>query len=731
MKIGIQLPVVNTFSGAVWGDEVMAVGLARALNDLDGVTFAEVYDVVSIHDNLDVILHFYPFPFLRHIQGPRHYWWYQAAVHPSWLEDPRWSEYLALYDGIFVASPGLRDHLGVWGVPREKTSLMPMSCDLHAYRRLPPDARYSHDVVFCGNGGIRHADEVQRYLLPVRDLGLKIYGSMWENHPELQDCLLGSMPPRDVPALYSSAKIILSAHTMWHSGNGVPTSRLWEALACGAIVVSDRMPLAEQIFGDAIVWTDGYDDLREKVTRLLARDSERDAVRGRGRKIIEERAGFQVYAPKLLEIFRTGSMTEIFSVEKGEGTAMSTAGSYTGSGTPRDGGFPGDWIRQGEAAFEAGNTAEALRCFERALELDPFHAKAHSNLGVIYWQQGQIEKALNTLTRALELDPDDQDVILNSSMVFEIMGRVDDARDILGAYLQRNPWDDEVRRKLDTLGSRPQTQPPPQPGTACEENVFSPADFLNDQGEAQFENGRVDRARACFEMAIEADPDHAGAHCNLGVVFWQEGNLEKALEHLYRALELNPEDPDVLVNSARALAVAGENEASTQLYKAYLQRYPQDDAAWKDYEELLKGIGASTWNPKGLDPEVADVYLRMSAQLQQAGDLAGASDAIDRALHIDPDRAEAYYLLGCTHRDRDDCPAALALFMQGLEKDDSHKRLALAAGELLVAEGRKDEAEAIYDAFLSRSSDEEVRSALKKLKKRTEKIRRETKPAGE
>lgn len=731
MKIGIQLPVVNTFDGAVWGDEVMAVGLANALSELDGVTFAEVYDPVGIHDNLDVVLHLYPFTILRHVQGPRHYWWYQAPVQADWPAHPRWRDYLNLYDGIFVAAPALKRHLLGWGVPPEKISLMPMSCDLKTYRRRPPDPRFAHDVVFCGNGGIRHPKHVRQYLLPLRDLGLKIYGANWEEHPEIQDCLMGPIPPRDVPTLYSSAKIVLSTHALWHTVSGIPTSRFWEALACEAVVVSDRVRFAEQIFGNTVVWTEGFNDVREKVAYLLAHDDEREALRGRGRKIVEGRMTFQAYAPKLFEIFRTGSMREIFA-EKGDDTTMSRTETGGGPGIAPGCGFPGDWIQKGEDAFAAGNTTEAIECFENALQLDPLHAKTHSNLGVIHWHNGEVEKALRSLTRALELDPDDQDVIMNCCMIFEVMGKTEDARDILNAYLQKNPWDDEVRQKLESLESAPQ-QPcqAPLPADARAEMPFSPAEFLNQQGEEQFKCGRTDRARVCFEMAVEADPELASAHSNLGVIFWQEGDLDRALESLYRALDLNPDDPDIILNSAKVLAAAGETRTAADLFKVYLQRFPQDDDAWKDYEELSKKMNAPAWDPKGLPPEVADVYLRMSAQLRDAGDLAGASDAIDRALRIDSDRAEAYYLLGCSHRDRDECSEALNLFRQGLQKDSTHRELVLAAGELLEKEGNGEEAQALYDAFLSASSDEEVRSALKKLKKRAEKPKRETKAAAQ
>jgi GT2 family glycosyltransferase/glycosyltransferase involved in cell wall biosynthesis len=318
LRIGLQLPNINTHEGAVDGDEVMALGMANILSGLKEVEFAEVYDPVTIHDNLDVILNFYPFPLLRFVPGPRQYWWYQARVPEDWAANPEWRQLLCLYEGIFVASPELKKHLLSWGVPAEKISLLPMSCDRGTYYPRPEAAELDHEVVFCGNGGIRAPEEVQRYLTPLKDLGLAIFGSHWERFPQLRHCLKGPIPPVKVPELYSNAKIIISTHTAWHRGNDIPTSRLWEAMGCDGVVVSDRLPFAEKLFGDAVVWTDGYEDIREKVAYLLAHPEERARLKGKGRELIDRRLGFKHYMPRLVNIFRSRRMEDVLEIEPAE-----------------------------------------------------------------------------------------------------------------------------------------------------------------------------------------------------------------------------------------------------------------------------------------------------------------------------------------------------------------------------------------------------------------------------
>lgn len=141
------------------------------------------------------------------------------------------------------------------------------------------------------------------------------------------------------------------------------------------------------------------------------------------------------------------------------------------------------------------------------------------------------------------------------------------------------PPDEHVHGKQDV----PEKVPRP-------EYSFDVADFLNTQGELQFEGGRRDHARVCFELAIENNPNHPKAHNNLGVLFLQQGEVVKALESLHRALELDAKDSDILYNSSKALMAAGEVDMAADLLKFYLQRNPQDEAAWEEYAQLNRHL---------------------------------------------------------------------------------------------------------------------------------------------
>ena len=298
LRIGLQLTVMNTYSGAVWGDEVMAVGLADALRAQPEVDQAEVYDVATVHDNLDLVISFYAYPETRLVTGVRQVWWYQAPR----LNDQYGPVTAAVpsYEAILCAGPKLL--LDVREAGAQRTLFVPMSANPALYHPTAPRDEYRHPIVFVANHNRTRA-EVERFIFPLLPLGLKIYGSGWEREPELanSDVLCGKIHPHEVPALYSSAKLVLSCHSPWHRDHDVPTSRLWEAPCCGAALLSDPLPTAEKLFGDAIAFSRGGDELADLAAALLADDQRRTAQAAAATARVRAGLTFHHHARRILD----------------------------------------------------------------------------------------------------------------------------------------------------------------------------------------------------------------------------------------------------------------------------------------------------------------------------------------------------------------------------------------------------------------------------------------------
>ncbi len=445
LRIGLQIPKAGTFTGQVWGDEILAEGLADALSRLDIVEQAVVYSPVTIHSNLDLVIAFYPYPETLFVPEAANFWWLQAGLlHTESME--KIDAAVALYEDFFAAGTGTAKWLRQYG--REAT-LMLMGADLAIYRPHTPLPKYQHNVVFIGNNYGR--DEIlERYLLPLVPFGLRIYGSGWEKVPELAEAFLGSVHPREVPKIYSSAKVVLSVHKEWHAKMDIPTTRLWEATACGAALISDPIPLGRRVFGDAVLWSEGGADLVEKVRYLLDNDAARAALKAKARLHALRTGGFQSQAALLLS--RYGRVADPETRRRERLTRLCSSG---------------------EKLANQGNTTAARACYETALQLDPTSSEASNGLGAVLWSEGKRENALTLFRQAVESDPRNTDALYNLVVAAHEVGALDLLEKVLRNIVARDP-------------ARP--------------------DVLPILADVEIRRGRVKEAESLLERAIRLDP---------------------------------------------------------------------------------------------------------------------------------------------------------------------------------------------------------------------------------
>ena len=78
----------------------------------------------------------------------------------------------------------------------------------------------------------------------------------------------------------------------------------------------------------------------------------------------------------------------------------------------------GAYIMRGVADYELGNHEEAIKDFDKAIELEPDDAFAYNNRGTAKGKLGRYEEAIKDYDKALKLDPNFTGAIQNKSLTF-------------------------------------------------------------------------------------------------------------------------------------------------------------------------------------------------------------------------------------------------------------------------------------------------------------------------
>ncbi len=223
---------------------------------------------------------------------------------------------LAAYDGVLAFGATLAAIYRAWGWG-ERVHVWHEAADTVLFR--PPDDPVERQgVVWIGNWGDgERTAELEDFLLaPTRDCGLTldIYGVRYP--PEALDLLArygvhyrGWLANAKAPSVF--ARHLLTVHVPRRPYAsmlpGIPTIRVFEALACGIPLVSAPWSDSEGLFTpgeDFLVAADGA-AMRRQLRRLAAEPALRTALADRGRQTILARHTCDHRAGELLAIAET------------------------------------------------------------------------------------------------------------------------------------------------------------------------------------------------------------------------------------------------------------------------------------------------------------------------------------------------------------------------------------------------------------------------------------------
>ena len=197
----------------------------------------------------------------------------------------------------------------------------------------------------------------------------------------------------------------------------------------------------------------------------------------------------------------------------------------------------------------------------------------------------------------------------------------------------------------------------------------SPTDFdiLHRLGVIAYQTGRHERAVELIGRAIGLEGHSAAAHLSLGAALMALGRCSEALASYEAVLALEPQQASALSSSAAALRALGRSEEALARASAALaqqptaQAYFQQGAALRDMGRCSDAL-TSFDRAIALEPRYAEAHASRGMALQQLQRNAEALASFDRALELRPAAAELHNNRGNVLRRLQRLPEALACF---------------------------------------------------------------------
>ena len=264
-----------------------------------------------------------------------------------------------------------------------------------------------------------------------------------------------------------------------------------------------------------------------------------------------------------------------------------------------------DLLNLAGACEEQGYWKDAKKWYLDILNRTDIHksqfeeAKALSNLGNLYSEEGQQNEALKLIEAGIKLDPKLALAHTNRGNVLYRLGRFEEA---VKAHEQALHLQPELKGAAYNLG-------------------LAKAALGDEEGAAK-----------CYEKALQLNPDFAEAHSMLGNVLVKRGKLKEGLSHLRTAVRNDPKYVDGRINLGIGLGAQVKSPEDKQKIEAAADQF-EEAIRLAEEEKLPEQVAR-------LKPSLAKALYNLGVARVGQERFEDAAECIFRAIETEPARVE-------------------------------------------------------------------------------------------
>ena len=220
------------------------------------------------------------------------------------------------------------------------------------------------------------------------------------------------------------------------------------------------------------------------------------------------------------------------------------------------------------------------------------------------------------------------------------------------------------------------------------------------------QQGQLARANQLYNTILKNDPRNVGALHMQGVLAYQAGHLQMAVDLIGQAIKHGPDDPAPHVNLALALGALKRHEEALAHFERAIALRPDFAAAYVNRGITLKALGrleeaiASYDQAIALEPQLAAAFNNKGNALRQLERAEEALECYRQAFALDPQDVDACQNLGVLHASAERPDEALRCFDQVIQLRPEHVEAHNAKGVILAEREQWDAAIAHFEAAL-------------------------------
>jgi len=281
-----------------------------------------------------------------------------------------------------------------------------------------------------------------------------------------------------------------------------------------------------------------------------------------------------------------------------------------------------------------GDGAEAMKCWEKCLKMNPRRADVYASMAKFAFEAGQYEQAAERWRKAMEISPALRGARIGLARALMGLGQGRQAAELL-------------EKEIEVA-----------PDQAMSQSLLAKA-YLG--------LGQFAKARDHYRRAVTLKSDYTKAYYGLSMACARLGENSQALEHMEKFRKLKARDRDKAVDGKRNY---NDLAAVSQLVAlAYTQAGMLQQSAGNPSKAQQHWIRAAE-----LDPKNPICRTMLVSLYSRTGRYAAALDVCKQLVKMSPKTASHHARLGILHAQLKQLDAALADIERAVELDPDNQK---------------------------------------------------------
>ncbi len=318
-----------------------------------------------------------------------------------------------------------------------------------------------------------------------------------------------------------------------------------------------------------------------------------------------------------------------------------------------DPGNAGAYFSLGTLSEQQDDLAQAIELYTRVITLDPTYFDAYVALGQIYGQEGNTSAIQDLVETIATLDVAAEEAyaaLMATASLYRAEGAGEEAATTYRRAIELEPeWTDGYVELMVLLVEQDRRDEAVQVGRRMAAQPALAYDAYLMLGNLWAGAGLPDRAEEAYQHAIREDDTQIAGYLSLAQLYQNQAKQEDAETMIDQALALAPDHPEAHFLLGQLREAQARIDTAIEQYRRVADLQP--DAASAMYEhvgDLLIRQNRDDEAQEALqqaihhNPDNAGAYFSLGTLYEQQGDLAQAAETYTHVIDLNPEYLDAY-----------------------------------------------------------------------------------------